>query len=111
MIKKALPMLFLQTTMINLLLTKFSGPKHHALALTGPIFVGFCVCHTYLSGGGGGAVAKAAFPPPHPYFSLQNPSLMTVGRFAYTFVAFQPIDLEIKDFKNAVSVRGYILLS
>ncbi len=63
MIKKALPMLFLQTTMINLLLTKFSGPKHHALALTGPIFVGFCVCHTYLSGGGG-AVAKAAFPPP-----------------------------------------------
>jgi hypothetical protein len=47
-------MLFLQAFMINLVLTKSSGPKGHAVAFNAPIFAGFCVCHTDLSGGGGG---------------------------------------------------------
>ncbi len=45
-------MLFLQNFMINLVLTKSSGPKHHAVLLTAPIFAGFCVHHTDLGGGG-----------------------------------------------------------
>jgi hypothetical protein len=53
-------MFFLPTIMINLVLTKHSGPKHHAVAVTVPIFASFSVCHTGLSGR---AVAKAAFPP------------------------------------------------
>jgi hypothetical protein len=55
-------MLFLQYFMINLVLTKSSGPKRHAVLLTVPIFAGFCVHHT--DHGGGGTVAIAAFPPP-----------------------------------------------
>jgi hypothetical protein len=47
-------MLFLQYIMINLVLTKSSGPKRHAIAFTAPIFAGFCVCNTDLSGGGVG---------------------------------------------------------
>ncbi len=54
-------MLFLQYIMINLVLTKPSGPKCHAVLLTAPIFAGFCVYYTDL---GGGAVTIAAFPPP-----------------------------------------------
>jgi hypothetical protein len=46
-------MLFLQTFMKNLVLTKSSGPKRNAVAFTTAIFAGFCVCHTDLSGGGG----------------------------------------------------------
>jgi hypothetical protein len=51
-IQKALSMLFLQYFMINLVLTKSSGPKRHAVSLTAPIFAGFCVHHTDLGEGG-----------------------------------------------------------
>jgi hypothetical protein len=54
-------MLFLQSFIVNLVLTKPSGPKRHAVLLIAKIFAGFCVYHTDL--GGGGAVAIAAFPP------------------------------------------------
>jgi hypothetical protein len=54
-------MLFLQYIIINLVLTKASGPKRHAVLLTTPIFAGFCMYHTEL--GGGGAVAVNGFPP------------------------------------------------
>jgi hypothetical protein len=46
-------MLFLQYIIINLVLTKASGPKRHAVLLTTPIFAGFCMYHTELGGGGG----------------------------------------------------------
>jgi hypothetical protein len=36
-------MLFVPTIMINLVLTKPSGPKRHAVAVTVPIFAGFSV--------------------------------------------------------------------
>ncbi len=49
----ALSVLFLQTILTNLVLTKSSGTKRHADAVTLPIFDGFCVYHTDLSGGGG----------------------------------------------------------
>ncbi len=39
-------MLNLPIIMLNLVLTKFSGPKHHAVAFTVLIFASFCVCHT-----------------------------------------------------------------
>ncbi len=56
-------MLFLQTIMINLAVTKSSGPKCHAVALTVPILpVSVCVIQILVRGGG--AVAVAAFPPP-----------------------------------------------
>jgi hypothetical protein len=80
-------MLFLQSTMINLVLTNSSGLKRHAVLFTVSIFAGFCLCHTDL--GGGGALEIAAFPPPpaapapHPDFSLQYPSTMAVGRSAH----------------------------
>jgi hypothetical protein len=45
-------MLFLQYIMINLVLTKPSGPKRHAVWLAAPIFTSFCVYHTDLGGGG-----------------------------------------------------------
>jgi hypothetical protein len=76
-------MLFLQYFMINLVLTKSSDPKRHAVSLTAPIFAGFCVHHTDL--GRGGTVAIAAFPPPlaasspHSDFSLTKSSLTAVG--------------------------------
>ncbi len=76
-------MLFLQYFMINLVLTKSSVPKCHAVSLTMPIFAGFCVHHTDL--GGGGTVAIAPFPPTpeasslHSSFSLNTPSLTAVG--------------------------------
>jgi hypothetical protein len=38
--------------MTNLVLTKSSGPKRHAVLLTAPIFAGFCVHHTDLRGRG-----------------------------------------------------------
>jgi hypothetical protein len=44
--------LFLQYIMTNLVLTKSSGPKSHAVLLTVPIFAGICVCHTDLGGEG-----------------------------------------------------------
>jgi hypothetical protein len=40
--------------MTNLVLTKSSGPKRHAVAFTVPIFVGFSVYHTDLRGAKGG---------------------------------------------------------
>ncbi len=52
----------------NLVWSKSSGPKCHAVAVTALIFVGFCVSHrSQLEWGG--TVAIAAFPPPpcpHP---------------------------------------------
>jgi hypothetical protein len=45
-------MLFLQYFMINLVLTKSSGPKRPAVSLTTAIFAGFCVHHTDLGGVG-----------------------------------------------------------
>ncbi len=36
-------MFFLQPIIINSVLTKSSGPKRHAVFLTGLIFAGFCV--------------------------------------------------------------------
>ncbi len=45
-------MLFSKIVMDNLVLTKLSCPKGHAVAFTAPIFVGFFVCHTNLSRGG-----------------------------------------------------------
>jgi hypothetical protein len=57
-IKKALLMLFLQTIILNLVLTKSSGPKCHVVALTMMIFAGFCTCHTDLSGEGGRQVER-----------------------------------------------------
>ncbi len=39
--------------MINLVLTKSSGPKCHAVEFTAPFFAGFYVRHTDLSGGAG----------------------------------------------------------
>jgi hypothetical protein len=49
-IKKA----FLQTFMTSSVLTKSSGPKHLEVAFTPPIFASFILCHTDISGGGGG---------------------------------------------------------
>ncbi len=46
-------MLFLQSTKINLVVIKSSGPKCHAVLLTAPIFAGFCVSHRSWWGGGG----------------------------------------------------------
>jgi hypothetical protein len=37
-LSKALPMLFLQSIIMNLVLTKSSGPKRHAVLLTALIF-------------------------------------------------------------------------
>ncbi len=88
-IKKALSMLFLQYIMINLVLTKSPGLKRHVVSLTAPLFAGFCVYYTDLSGG---ASSYSSFPPtpgctaPRPNFSLNNPSLTAVGRFAHRFV-------------------------
>ncbi len=48
-----------------------------------------CVTQTFVAEGGS---SIPAFPPPpatpasHPYFSLNNPSLTAVGRFAHRFV-------------------------
>ncbi len=46
-------MLFLQTILINLVLTKCSGQKWHAVMFSALIFAGFCV-----SGGGGMQVER-----------------------------------------------------
>jgi hypothetical protein len=53
-------MLFLHYIMTNLVLTMSSGPKSHAVSLTAPIFAGFCVYYTDLSGG---ASSYSNFPP------------------------------------------------
>ncbi len=45
-------MLFLQTFVTNLVLTKSSGPKRHAVAFTVLIFAIFFVCYTYFNGVG-----------------------------------------------------------
>jgi hypothetical protein len=47
-------MIFLQTFMKNLVLTKSSGPKRNAVAFTAAIFAGFCVSHRSQWGGGAG---------------------------------------------------------
>jgi hypothetical protein len=54
-------MLFLHYFILNLVLTKYSGPKRHAVLLTAPIFAGFCVHQTDLGGGGGSRYSS--FPP------------------------------------------------
>ncbi len=83
-------MFFLQYIIINLVLTKSSGPKSHAVSLTEPIFDGFSVYTQILVGVGAGAIA--AFPPPpaaptpHSNLSLKNPSLTAVGRFDHRSV-------------------------
>jgi hypothetical protein len=81
-------MIFLQYIVINLVLTKSSGLKSHAVLLTELIFAGFCVSHRSWWGG---PVAIAPFPPPPavpppPNLSLNRPSLTAVGRFAHKFV-------------------------
>jgi hypothetical protein len=43
----------LQTFLTNLVLTKFSGPKRHAVPFTMSIFASFCGYHTDFSGGEG----------------------------------------------------------
>ncbi len=60
-ILKALFILFLQAFITNLVLTKSSGPKRHAVAFTAPIFAGFSVSHRYQWEE---EVAVATFPPP-----------------------------------------------
>ncbi len=52
-------MLFLQYFMINLVLTKSSGPKRHAVAFSAPILP-VSVCVTQISVGGGGLVGGEA---------------------------------------------------
>ncbi len=92
-------MLFFQAFMTNLVLTKSSGPKSHAVAFTGPIFAGFSVCHTGLSGEGGGQKELAytidlsrpdMIPPtllsvwqPSPRACAVSPT-NPVGEFAHT---------------------------
>ncbi len=82
-------MLFLQYIMINLVLTKSSGPKSHAVLLTTPIFAG-SVCVAQILVGRGSS--NSNFPPtsdrtrPHPNFSWNSPSLTAVGRFTHKFV-------------------------
>jgi hypothetical protein len=79
---EALLMLFLQTIIINLVSTKSSGPKRNAAALTMPIFAH--MSHT--SQWGSSFPSTPGRTRPHPDFSLQNLSLMAVGRFAHGFV-------------------------
>jgi hypothetical protein len=75
-------MLFFTIFMINLVLTKSSGPKHHAVLLTTPIFAGFCVHYKDL---GGGDSSYSSFPltprgiPPFSNFYLNKSSLKAVG--------------------------------
>jgi hypothetical protein len=47
-------MVILQTFLTNLVLTKSSVPKCHAVLFTALIFASFCVCYTGLIGKGGG---------------------------------------------------------
>jgi hypothetical protein len=83
-------MLFFQVFMTNLVLTKSSGPKSHAVAFTGPIFAGFSVCHTGLSGGGGGRkelaytidLSRPDMIPP-TLLSVWQPSLTGVGSLTH----------------------------
>ncbi len=66
-------MFFLQYFMINLVLTKSSGPKRHAVAFTEPIFAVFCVYHTYLSGGWGGRWDRPARQSECPFTAKMCP--------------------------------------
>ncbi len=82
-------MLFVQYFIINLVLTKSSGPKHHAVAFTAPIFAGFCVYHTGISGGGEGAglyytvdLSRQDMIPP-TLLSIWQPPLTGVGSFTH----------------------------
>jgi hypothetical protein len=83
-------MIFFQAFMTNLVLTKASGPKSHAVAFTGQIFAGFSVCHTGLSGGGGGQkelaytidLSRPDMIPP-TLLSVWQPSLTGVGSFTH----------------------------
>jgi hypothetical protein len=102
-------MLFLQYIIINLVLTKSSGPKRHAVSLTEPIFAGFFVCQTDL---GGGAVAIAAFPPPPRRNRLPTLISICTTHLSRQWVdlptdlwAIQPLCREVMDFKKAVSQR------
>jgi hypothetical protein len=66
-------MLFLQYFMMNLVLTKSSGPKCHTVAFTAPIFAGFCVYHTDLSGGGGDSWDRPAQQSECPFTAKMHP--------------------------------------
>jgi hypothetical protein len=70
-------------------LSKSSGPKHHAVLLTVPIFCRF-MCVSHRSWWGGSSYSSFLPTPgrthPHPDFSLQYPSLTAVGRSAHRFV-------------------------
>jgi hypothetical protein len=83
-------MLFLQTFMINLVLTKFSGPKHHAVGYTVPICACFYVCHTGPSEWGGRqkklAYTREPSRPdmiPPTLLSVWQPFLTSVGSFTH----------------------------
>jgi hypothetical protein len=68
--------------MTNLVLTKSSGPKCHAVAFTAPIFAGFCVYHTDLSGRGEGAVrggGKAAKQSECPFTAKVRPFIQRLS--------------------------------
>ncbi len=60
-------MLFLQYIMINLVLTKSSGPKRHAVAFTAPILpVSVCITQISVGGGaGGGGVGRWGWGESH----------------------------------------------
>ncbi len=72
-------MLFFQAFMTNLVLTKSSGPKCHAVAFTGPIFAGFCVYHTDLSGGGGGRWDRPAQQSECPFTAKLQPFIQRLS--------------------------------
>jgi hypothetical protein len=103
-------MLFLQTIITILVLTKSSGPKLHAVASTAPIFARFYVCHTDISGGGS---SYSNFPPPTscPYpapiqMSLFKTHLSRPWEDLPTDLwAIQPTGHEVTHFKKAASVR------
>ncbi len=113
-ILKALSMLFLQYIMINLVLTKSSGPKSHAVLLTAPIFAGFCVRHTDLSGEGQQLQQLSPHPRPHlplALISLQTGHLSRLWADLPTNLwAIQPTCCEVADFKKAVSQRVNFVL-
>jgi hypothetical protein len=71
-------MLFLQTIKINLVLTKSSCPKRHAVAFTAPNFASFQVCHTDLGGGGGGRQVERACKKEQVFFHGKNASVYSM---------------------------------
>ncbi len=89
----ALCLFFFQTIMINIVLTKPSGPKRHAVAFTAPIFAGFCVYHTDLSGGGGGRWDRPAQQSDCPFTAKVQP-------FIWQLTAAQTSERFLPEVKN-----------